>query len=510
MTRTPLPFAGILFSLVAAVAAVEAGETPEPTPENPPAASRGFDVEGTLRNDQAAFRVRVSVNHEDRVYADGEKMKVTVKSERDGYLYLIYKQADGSTKCLFPNVHESDNRIEGKKAITIPTPKQEFKLTCGPPFGEELLLAVVSERPFAVERLGVKSLNASPATDVDLPMLARSLHRGMDVEGSLPTVKPGEWAEHSVGITTVRKRNAIKSPARRLGLFIGISVYKDPGIADLHLCHKDAQSMADVMKERCGLDDVDVLVNKEATRKNIVKAFGKLKRTSRPGDVIFIYWSGHGARCEDTGGDEQDGCDEVLVPYDGDPRRIEETMIVDDAFGRWIQELDGRKVVVIVDACYGGGQVAGKHIRLVDDMADVKDVGGTKGIEHVKNVKRKTFLKGLGLLGNRAGLPIWTGTGVENDFLTGEMAGVKDIGQEDAVALFSSDSNEPSAERLDGTFSVMTYSLRKRILESDSLTLKEAYDYVKGEVPAYVKEHFKHRQTPQLCPEKGAAEIRLR
>ncbi|MBN2290911.1 MAG: DUF4384 domain-containing protein [Pirellulales bacterium] len=106
----------------------------------------------------------MAVDKKDRTYVKGERMKVSVTSEKDGYLYLLYKQADGSTKCLFPNRYESDNRIQGGRTIPIPTIKQGFELKCGAPFSREMLVAIVSERPLAVERMGVKSLTKSVAT----------------------------------------------------------------------------------------------------------------------------------------------------------------------------------------------------------------------------------------------------------------------------------------------------------------------------------------------------------
>ena len=141
--------------------------------------TRGFDVEEDLRNDQANFRVRVWVDRKDRTYAKGELMRVSVESTESGYLYLIYKQADGSTKCLFPNRFEEDNRIEAGKVVTIPTARQSFRLRCNEPFGDELLVAVVSRKPLAVQKLGAKSLTDDIATKVNLETLAKNLAKGM-------------------------------------------------------------------------------------------------------------------------------------------------------------------------------------------------------------------------------------------------------------------------------------------------------------------------------------------
>ena len=97
------------------------------------------------------------------------------------------------------------------------------------------------------------------------------------------------------------------------------------------------------------------------------------------------------------------------------------------------------------------------------------------------------------------------------DFLDSELRRIKDLGQDDAVMLFSSASDEISAERRDGKLSVMTYCLVEKLFGSDSLTLAEGYAHVRVEVPKYMKEHFPGReQTPQLVPAEGGKNMSLR
>src|SRR5439155_19619078 len=62
---------------------------------------------------------------------------------------------------------------------------------------------------------------------------------------------------------------------------------------------------------------------------------------------------------------EKDGQCEYLVPHDGmldpdDSTKLQEsTMLLSRTFARWIQALEGRKVIVIFDTCHSGGQIAG-------------------------------------------------------------------------------------------------------------------------------------------------------
>ncbi len=469
--------------------------------------SRGIDVEETLRNNQSPFLVRIDVCRldenaqevdpcRDRVFQEGECVGIKVRSEKSGFLYLFYKQADGSEKCLFPNQFHQDNQIQANTEIVVPLKEWNFDLRVQQPFGDEILIALVSTTPLSTQALGGKSLTKSVVTAIDLDTIIR---KGIGVE---LRNAPDTWAEHHVTLKTVA-RTATKPPTPqrlRLGLYIGISDYKDADIRDLHVCHTDAQVMAAAMKERGRLDGLGVLVNEHATRANIQAAIQELKLKSKPGDELFIYWSGHGGTCADTDGDEKDGLDEFLVPYDAVPGKIAETMVLDDEFGRWIQDLDGRRVVVILDACHSGGSCQGaKGLKSTEAVQSATDSPAPSPAGEKVNALVKR-VQGGGASPDDGG---W------KSFLDDEFSRVKDIGQDDAAMLFSSAADEISAERRDGDLSVMTYFLVEMILRREAVTIRNAFDYVKVEVPRYMQEHFRGRtQTPQLFG--TGADVRLR
>ena len=334
--------------------------------------SRGIMPEERIRNYRPNFCTRVSVclldnkgNYvEDRpncTFTEGECMGVQVVSAKPGHLYVFYRQADESEILLFPNKFDKDNRVEAKRTITLPDPSYEFNLRVTPPFGEEALIVLVTEKPLSDAALDHESVEKNAVTQIDLDTL---IDKVVEVE---LREKQVEWAEHSVTITTHAKGGQTDAPheTRRVGLSIGVSEYQDERIPDLHICHTDAQRIAEVMKEQCNLDDVRVLVNCEATRAAVEEAFKELEETTEPGDEIFIYWSGHGATCANTGDEDKEpnGLDEFLVPYNASPEDLEGTVVMDDTLGRWIQALDGRRVVIILDCCYSGGQAADKGIK---------------------------------------------------------------------------------------------------------------------------------------------------
>jgi len=248
--------------------------------------------------------------------------------------------------------------------------------------------------------------------------------------------------------------------------------------------------MAQIMKDHGRLDGLGMLLNEQATRQAIQQGIDELRLKSQPGDEIFIYWSGHGATCANADPNEPEERDAFLVPYDGTPEDIAGSMVLDDTLGRWIQTLDGRKVCLIVDACHSAGQAAGRSVSARSPVSP-----------RPESRLGETRLRDLN----------WGVIRSPADFLGGQMRRIKDIGQDDAAMLFSSASDEISAERRDGKLSVMTYFLVEKLLSSSTLTLAEAYEHVRVEVPKYMKDHFPGReQNPQLVPEQAGKDVRLR
>ncbi len=145
-------------------------------------------------NEHPAFRVTVEVNSPDRKFRGGEAMCVKVVSERDGYLYLLYRSADGDLSCLFPNKHQRNNGIFAGKPVIIPSLDSGFNIRMGPPYGVETLKAIVLTKPLPADVWGVDSL-------IDQQ---RTVLTDQGVKGAVIEVRQRkDWAEEKVRITTV-------------------------------------------------------------------------------------------------------------------------------------------------------------------------------------------------------------------------------------------------------------------------------------------------------------------
>ena len=96
-----------------------------------------------------------------------------------------------------------------------------------------------------------------------------------------------------------------------------------------------------------------VLSEAAATRKSVLFAMAALIKSLTPGSVGVITYSGHGTWIPDVSGDEPDGRDEALVPFDvGDDGT---NLIIDDELKALFSDIPkGAKVVFIPDCCHSG------------------------------------------------------------------------------------------------------------------------------------------------------------
>src|SRR3712207_4242514 len=73
---------------------------------------------------------------------------------------------------------------------------------------------------------------------------------------------------------------------------------------------------AALQKNRYDDKDIETLINSNATKKNILNALEQLANKVATGDIVVFHFSGHGQQIQDNNGDEADGYDEALIPYD--------------------------------------------------------------------------------------------------------------------------------------------------------------------------------------------------
>jgi len=159
---------------------------------------------------------------------------------------------------------------------------------------------------------------------------------------------------------------AIPAPAKTLAIVIGVSEYESEELDDLKYSADDAAAIRDALVGYCGVapENMWFLVDAQATRSAIMRAFFEVTRRAKQTDTVIIYIAGHGGSIPDRGdeGDELDHSDEVFLPYDTQ-KGFEDTYIIDDELGYLVSRFIAQSVVILMDTCHSGGQ--GRSVDLM-------------------------------------------------------------------------------------------------------------------------------------------------
>lgn len=166
----------------------------------------------------------------------------------------------------------------------------------------------------------------------------------------------------------------ISNAGNKRALLIGISDYPhydDSEIVSWNPIHgaNDVGLIVGTLKKQ-GFNVVK-LIDKDATASKIRTAFQKFSNECKLGDIIYIHFSGHGQPVEDLDGDESDGWDESIVPYDAPKSYIKdkyhgENHILDDELNEVLKTIRKKVgpngyVAVAIDACHAGSSYRGEE-----------------------------------------------------------------------------------------------------------------------------------------------------
>ncbi|MCB9470267.1 MAG: caspase family protein [Candidatus Obscuribacterales bacterium] len=150
---------------------------------------------------------------------------------------------------------------------------------------------------------------------------------------------------------------SVQNPNRPIkdkwALVIGISKYKESEY-NLHFPAKDATDFASTLIEDLNFqpDHVKLLIDEQATRKNILSLLGDLwlPRVARPDDLVLIYISSHGSPSEIDIGKIN-----YIVAHDTDVKSLYATGIPMQDLVRIIKNrVKSNRILIILDSCHSG------------------------------------------------------------------------------------------------------------------------------------------------------------
>ncbi|MGI9264718.1 MAG: caspase family protein, partial [Gammaproteobacteria bacterium] len=153
----------------------------------------------------------------------------------------------------------------------------------------------------------------------------------------------------------------------KLALLVGLDKYQHKHIGNLNGAVNDVRSMKRLLVERFDFPDDDeylrVLTNSKATREAILKGIEEhLIAKADSNSIVVFHYSGHGSYLRDAQGEETDGRDETIVPYDSghiDPYPNRD--ISDDELNALLHKLADKTphVTFIFDSCHSGTAIRG-------------------------------------------------------------------------------------------------------------------------------------------------------
>ena len=146
--------------------------------------------------------------------------------------------------------------------------------------------------------------------------------------------------------------------------------------------HKDVPLVQTILKN-AGFKSVTTLVNRQATKVGIVRAFKRMTASCKHGDVVYIHYSGHGQQMTDVHNDEKDGLDECWIPFDAF-RKVSKTYhgekhLTDDELNVYLNAIRTKigargKLLVVIDACHSGDGTRGEDDEIVRGVEDTLKV----------------------------------------------------------------------------------------------------------------------------------------
>jgi hypothetical protein len=337
---------------------------------------------------------------------------------------------------------------EGAKVaplVLIASPEDGLRTEAG-----SALLSGAAEDDGGLVRLEVL-VNGRPAPEAEargIRPVAGEAPRRMRFERQVP-LAPGEnrilvRATDSDGLVAERGVTVHHSASRRNVWAVVVGINQYPRLPKLKYAVNDAQAFYRLLTERNRVpaENITLLLDGQATLRNLRSALGTgLKGAAGTGDMVIIFFAGHGATERDSESPDGDGLEKYILTYDSDPADLFSTALPMRDIALILNRIRSERLVFLADSCYSGAS-GGRTVGTGGIRANISD----------------TFLERL-------------------------------AGGRGKVIITASAANEVSVEKDDLRHGVFTYYLLeglKGAADADhdgTVTVDEAYRYVSDRVP---------------------------
>lgn len=144
-------------------------------------------------------------------------------------------------------------------------------------------------------------------------------------------------------------------------LLIGVNQYEDQRIAPLRTAAADARLLQKTLLEglKVGEENIELLTSespRKPTRSNIAVALQKLAQNAKPGDYVYVLYSGHGVELQGK---------PYLIPSDAGVLNglpVADTLMPTTQFEELLGRINARSVVIAWDMCRNDPFAKGKNV----------------------------------------------------------------------------------------------------------------------------------------------------
>jgi hypothetical protein len=164
-------------------------------------------------------------------------------------------------------------------------------------------------------------------------------------------------------------------PVRRnvWAVVVGINDY--PKLPRLKYAVNDAAEFQRLLVERNRVpaENIFLLLNAEATLGNLRSILGtRLRAAAGKGDMVFIFFAGHGAAERDSTSPDGDGLEKYLLAYDSDPADLFSTAMPMRDIAVIFNRIRSERLIFIADACHSGAS-GGRTVGTDGIRANISD-----------------------------------------------------------------------------------------------------------------------------------------
>jgi len=156
-------------------------------------------------------------------------------------------------------------------------------------------------------------------------------------------------------------------------VIVGINRY--PKVRPLKYAVNDARIFYNHLVEfnQIPRENVTLLLDQDATLTRMRSALGThLKNKAAQGDMVVIFFAGHGATEREVMSPDGDGLEKYLLPCDADPKDLYATAMPMAEVSRIFGRIQSERLVFIADSCYSGAS-GGRTIDVSGIRATISD-----------------------------------------------------------------------------------------------------------------------------------------